>query len=258
MSSSTRTTALQSSLKTDSISESEEKNSDEKSTASTALNDYSSETSAMFGNLRIPAALFAGASAGAVYAMPVTVGDTVLRGFVKRLYTILMMYTLSCQIVTIVVGTAVMAGIAGKEQSGTTTTTTLAPSLHAWIERHYPAEWTTVNFHFLAGIVSFSVASGLRAWLTIVCPVLGLVTLGIISSGTLLSLAFVQDIERQSGSSRSLWRMPMDQFKLLWQFCCKRNLLYTLAALVYLTTMVYAIVKIPHLYHYLSTSATAI
>ena len=33
------------------------------------LKDYGSEMSALFGNIRIPAALFAGASAGAAFAM---------------------------------------------------------------------------------------------------------------------------------------------------------------------------------------------
>ena len=37
----------------------------------TELKDYKSEASSLFGNIRVPAALFAGASAGAAFAMPV-------------------------------------------------------------------------------------------------------------------------------------------------------------------------------------------
>ena len=73
------------------------------SDAASVRKDYSSEAAGLFGNVRIPAALFAGAAAGAAFALPLGVSEGLKVGLVKRLYALLMMGSLSSEIVAVVV-----------------------------------------------------------------------------------------------------------------------------------------------------------
>lgn len=228
-------------------------------TTTTTGKDFVHEASGLFGNIRIPAALFAGASAGAAYAMPVTaVADSLLLGFAKRLYGVLMIHALASQIVTIVVGTMAMANMAGRNHGVPQFT-----NLSAWIRHYYYAEWTTVKFQFITGILAFSTASGVRAWVTMGCPVMATVSVGGIVSATLLSMAFGAELERKihGNGGMSFWKMPLEQVRVLYNYTIREggNPLFLAGLVCYLATLVYAAVKIPHLYHYLAaaTAATA-
>jgi len=76
------------------------------------LKSYASEASNLFGNLRVPASLFAGASVGAAFAMPIDGPEGLKIGLVKRLYALLMISSLACQVVVVVVTTCTMGALA--------------------------------------------------------------------------------------------------------------------------------------------------
>jgi len=50
-----------------------------------------------------------------------------------------------------------------------------------------------VRWHFLSGVLFFLIGIGLRAWISIACPVVAKVALGIILSSATLCVAFVQE-----------------------------------------------------------------
>ena len=105
-------------------------------------------------------------------------------GVVKRVYAILMIGSLSSQIVTVVTATLAMGSLAVVEPEMTSGVSDL-------LRRGYDLEWTTARLNFLSGLIMFAVASGLRARVSIACPVFARAALGIIVSATLLCLAFV-------------------------------------------------------------------
>jgi hypothetical protein len=53
-----------------------------RSGATGELKDYSGAAGGLFGTYRIPASLFAGASAGAAFAMPIVLGEAATLGYV--------------------------------------------------------------------------------------------------------------------------------------------------------------------------------
>eukprot|EP00571_Detonula_confervacea_P009945 CAMPEP_0172302274 /NCGR_PEP_ID=MMETSP1058-20130122/4002_1 /TAXON_ID=83371 /ORGANISM="Detonula confervacea, Strain CCMP 353" /LENGTH=184 /DNA_ID=CAMNT_0013012697 /DNA_START=35 /DNA_END=586 /DNA_ORIENTATION=- len=98
------------------------------------LKSYASEASGLFGILRVPAALFAGASAGAAFAMPIASTEGLKIGMVKRLYALLMISSLASQIVVVFVSTLTMGamtlGFAHKTKS-----------VGDLLDREYSLEW---------------------------------------------------------------------------------------------------------------------
>ena len=53
-----------------------------RSGATGELKDYAGAAGGLFGTYRIPASLFAGASAGAAFAMPIVLGEAATLGYV--------------------------------------------------------------------------------------------------------------------------------------------------------------------------------
>jgi hypothetical protein len=209
--------------------------------------DYTGVAATMFGNIRVPAGLFAGASAGAAFAMPLVAGEGLKVGLVKRLYSLLMIGAFSSQIVAVIVSTLTVAALNSRTSNATT-------SVKALISQEYDLEWVSVRLHFLTGGLFFLMGVGFRAWISIGCPVVGKAALGLIVSATLLSLAFFQELDSSGeGVLEGVWSLPIRYVQLLVQrITQKKRPLFALALTVVTVTSLYIASNIPHLVHHLS------
>ena len=219
------------------------------------LQDHSGAASTLFGNLRIPAALFAGASAGAAFALPIAdaANESVRLGMVKRLYALCMMGALSSQVIAIVVATVTMGSMVTSTEKQQPKT---ARSVAEYIRQYYDLEWVTARFHFLGGLLLFIFASGLRAWISIACPVVAKAALGIILSSTLLAMAFIDAVERTQFSTRGLVGLPLRYVQLLGQKIKRmEGPWFLVAAASAVVTMVYLGLNVAHVYKYLTISS---
>jgi hypothetical protein len=210
--------------------------------------DYTGAAAALFGNIRIPAALFAGASVGSAFAMPLAAGSEGLKlGLVKRLYALLMLAAVSSQVVAVVVSTLAVAALNTRGVSATI-------NVKALIEQDYNLEWIAARWHLLSGVLFFLVGIGFRAWVTIGCPVIAKAALGMITSATLLCMAFIQDSElSEGGLLGGMWSLPVRYVKLLVQrFQRKGSSLFAIALAVATVTSLYTVCKVPHIVNWLS------
>jgi len=231
-----------------SASSSDGKNDEEESTSdapktTSEQHDYSTSASGLFGNIRVPAALFAGAAAAAAFALPIEHGEGVRVGLIKRFYALLMMGALSSQTVAVVVSTLAMGAIT------TQTTTRLAPSLHLYMRQYFDFEWISARLHFLAGVLMFSTAVGLRAWITISCPVFSKAALGTILSATFLCFSFWQQLEAGSFMDGA-WRLPIRYFAALWKKS-QTSGLFAVSLITTIATVFYVLLNFSHVYQYL-------
>ena len=211
------------------------------------LKDYGSEMSALFGNIRIPAALFAGASAGSAFAMPLAPADGLKLGIVKRIYALLMMSALSCQLLAIIVATLSMGTIAVSAERRK------AACLADYIEEHFDLSWITARWNFLAGIFSFVVGIGIRAWMVVTCPIFGKAALGIIASSTILAVGFVEDNERKrrsNGVSKGLLGLTIRYVISMLKKAAK-DPLFAFGCFLSLVTWGYVVYNLPHVWQYL-------
>lgn len=220
---------------------------DNAETSPQKLKDYRNEASNLFGNVRIPAALFAGASAGAAFAMPIVGADNLRLGLVKRVYALLMMAALSSEILAVVISTLATSNIASRQDS----TNMLTTNVSELLKNYYNLEWIATRYHFLNGVLMFIIGIGIRAWVTISCPIIAQGALGIIVSSTLLCLAFIQELQPVDILDGCL-RLPIKYIQLLWNRA-KQRPIFALALLMSIITNVYIISKIPHVVHYLGS-----
>ena len=205
--------------------------------------DHSGQVSSLFGNLRIPAALFAGASAGSAFAMPLTATDGLNFGITKRLYALLMVGSLSAQIIVIVVSTMAMGALSTRPQQLTRSTQDL-------LDSSYNFEWITTKLHFLMGILLFVTASGLRAWVSISCSVFAKAAVGLIASSTIFCLAVIDERERENNSS--LLKIPFKFFRLMIGRIKRVEPLFAVSFVLGAGTFLFILAKAPHIYHYLA------
>ena len=212
--------------------------------AASVRKDYSSEAAGLFGNVRIPAALFAGAAAGAAFALPLGVSEGSKVGLVKRLYALLMMGSLSSEIVAVVVSTLTLGALSTQDAPRSAT------SLRGYLGDYYDLEWISAKLHFLGGVLLFSVATGLRAWITIGCPIIARAALGIILSSTLLWLSFWRQLEDDSFLD-GVTKLPVRYVGALWQRSKRSGMFAASLALTIVTTF-YIFGNILHLYQYFS------
>lgn len=207
--------------------------------AEAELKDYSGEVSSLFNNIRVPAALFAGASAGAAFAMPIAAGEGLRIGMIKRIYAMFMISALSSQIIAIIVSTlALMTLTMGKSP--------LTSSVNELMQSKFEFDWITAQFNLLSGMLLFVIGSGLRAWISIGCPVVAKACLGIIVSGTLVCLGQIDAITREV-QGKGLWNLPVTFGRLtLSRF--QSSPLFFVAGAASVATVLYIGKSIPHLY----------
>ena len=232
------------------------------SDSSDGVKDFSGETSALFGNIRIPAALFAGASAGAAFSMPIShaASEGLKVGLVKRIYSFLMIGALASEILAVVISTLAVASLAMKPSSPSSTiqTSTLSAFINS---NNYALAWVSARFHFLGGVLAFVSGLGLRAWVTIACPIFARAALGMICSATMLCLAFMQEMGSSSfdggnGSSGNnlmgnIMTLPLKYLQLFFDKS-KSSPIFAVAFLLYTLTFGYIGLKIPHILEYLA------
>lgn len=219
----------------------------ESSTNAGSLKDYSGEAAAQFGNLRIPASLFAGASAGASFAMPLVAGEGLKKGMAKRMYTLLMLSSLCSQIITIVVSTISMAGIATSPTEGRET-----HSLSDFFDKSYELEWMTVRSSFMSGLIMFSIGSGLRSWISISCNGIAKVAVGLIATSTCLCIGFIHGSFHKDEKSGSMLNIPFRFVRLILKKS-RHNLFFALATVLGLYTTIHFGIELPRLVDHLST-----
>jgi len=244
---------------------------------------HAAEAASLFSNVRIPAVLFAGASAGAAFALPIVVGEDTLKvGLVKRLYALLMIGALSSQLVVIVVATLALEAIAhGRhekqvQQDEELVSTSVAvprrrssPSLSDFVAAHYELEWIATRVHFFAGVLAFALGSGIRAWIFVACPVVAKACLFLILSATTLAVAFLQEndglistsssgVVTSNNSNKYLnignWlgiRTVCRYWRLLWGRAI-RNPWFAAALVFSALTHCYILGNVRHVYVYLS------
>ena len=211
------------------------------------LKDCRGEASALFGNIRIPAALFAGASAGAAFAMPIAMqSEGVKVGLVKRLYALLMMAALSSEIIAVVVSTVTVASLSARESPKTKTVSEL-------LEQCYEFEWIASRLHFLVGVLYFVLGIGFRAWITISCPVIAKAALGTILSATMLCVAVAMELESTQALVGNLFTLPW-RFSKLFVIRARSKPLFTSALALSATTGAYIFFQIPHIVKYMFAS----
>ncbi len=218
--------------------------------------DYGGDVASLFGNFRIPASLFAGASAGAAFAMPIGAAEEGLRiGFVKRYYALLMIGSLSSQLITIIVSTAAMVTISSCGNSRPKTS-----SVGELLNQNFELEWTAARLFFNAGLMMFAAGAGLRSWISIGCPVFANAALGFILSSTILCIAFMREMERAlmvddegNHTSSNLFTICLRFVSLLVKHS-RQQPLFALSALIASITGGYIILKTPHIIHYLTAT----
>lgn len=216
--------------------------------------EFKGDVSSLFGNVRIPAALFAGASAGAAFAMPLVHGEGLKVGLVKRVYSLLMMFSLSSEILAVIIATLAMSTLATHPCPKTSSVAEL-------IEQSYAFEWVAARWHFLSGLVTFILGIGLRAWISISCPLIAKSALSIILSSAFMCLAFIQETQDRvkaddgQGTEARLLDgvvgLPLQYLKLLGKKSLKSPL-FALAFAGFITTTGYTLMITPHLVRWLS------
>jgi len=202
------------------------------------LKDCGGSVAGLFGNLRIPASLIAGASLGSAFALPLMDTDNFKIGIAKRMYALSMITTLGSMLLVTVLSTIAMNDIA-------ICPTRLSESVGDYIDQNYYLEWMLVRCHFFYGSLAFVAGTAFRAMIEIGCDVFSNGVVGILSSLSLISLSYMMEKTRGQAAG-----VPV--YKVLGRFLkeigakAKVNPVFGIGALVWVTTVAYLIVKIPH------------
>lgn len=222
-------------------------------------NDYSADASSLFVNIRVPASLFAGASAAAAFALPMKAHEGVTLGLVKRLYSTLMIASLCSQIITLVVSTTTITLIAVNHERNTNVCTLDERnkevfSLGQFLNQSYELEWTTMRLFFSSGLLLFSIAAGLRAWVTFACPVVARAMLGFVISAIIYSLGFIQRVESKIGAQSDLHKniihLPFRFFAIIVRNTFQAPS-FAVATIIALLSLTYVLINIPMIVRHL-------
>ena len=205
--------------------------------------DHGGAVAGMFGNLRIPASLIAGASLGSAFALPFLDSDTATIGFSKRIYVFSMMTTLGSMLLVLILSTIVINDVSVRPSR-------LAKSVGDYIDEHYALEWMMVRSHFFYGAFAFIVGSTFRAYVSIECPILGKAIVGILSSISLISMSYI--IDRIRVQSEQPFRQTFRRFLKEIAKNMKTRPCFGIGVLIWLISVSYLLVKIPHMYWYLA------
>lgn len=206
--------------------------------------DHGVKVSDIFGNLRIPASLIAGAALASAFEMPLADTDGLKLGAVKRIYSLAMLNTLSSMLLTVLVSTMCMHDI------------DMCPPRPAkyvkdYIEKHYALEWMLMKINFIWGNIIFVSASMLRGWVFLKSPIIGDGVLGIMGSLLLVSVSIlVEFTNNQTG------RTPMQQIKRNISLVLdktKTNRMFAVSILTWVATVIYLIAKVPYIYFQLTS-----
>jgi hypothetical protein len=129
---------------------------------SIAESDFSASARVLFDNMRVPAALVAGAVIPMGYAAAPQFVDG-KDGSVRRLavvaHALLTMATLATELITIVWATISVNKLTEVEYAPT-------ESVMALLQRDFEMAWTGCNVHFLAGLFTLAMLTGVRSFIS--------------------------------------------------------------------------------------------
>ena len=208
--------------------------------------DHGGVVSGIFGNLRIPASLLAGASLGQAFALPFADMDGLTLGMVKRVYILCMLGSFSSMLLTVLVSTTVMTDI-------TLSNPRLAKSPADYINRYYALDYMLTKINFFAGSGVFAIGSMLRGWVFLNLATVGQGVLGIMGSFTLMTASIVLEYNRRQ-SGKSLFGQLKDTF-LLMKNKTRTNKLFAIGAIAWCATMIWLLAKVPHIAEHLIETA---
>ncbi|CAJ1951180.1 unnamed protein product [Cylindrotheca closterium] len=207
---------------------------DEEEPASEA--DHGGVVSGLFGNLRIPASLLAGASLGQAFALPFADMDGVLLGMMKRVYVLCMLGSFSSMLLTVLVSTTVMTDI-------TLSNPRMAKSPSDYINRYYALDFMLTKINFFLGSAGFAIGSMLRGWAFLKVSQMGNGVLGIMGSFTIMTASIVLEYSRrQTGKS---WVGQLKDTLQLMRNKTKANRLFGVGFVIWAASLVYLISRIP-------------
>lgn len=208
------------------------------------LQDFGGSVTGLFGNLRIPASLLAGASLGSAFALPIMDSDAARIGMAKRLYAFSMVTTLGSMLLVVIISTIVMNDITLRPKR-------LSKTCAEYIDENYGCEWMIVRSHFFYGSFAFLGASAFRAYISIACPVIGKGVIGILASLGLMSMSYLIEstLGRRPGAEKNRERFA--RFLKTIAKKARSNIWFGAGTITWIWAVTYLIYKLPHMYTYL-------
>eukprot|EP00980_Cylindrotheca_fusiformis_P000789 scaffold192_cov114-Cylindrotheca_fusiformis.AAC.1 len=208
------------------------------------MTDYGPKVADIFGNLRIPASLLAGAALGSAFELPLGDKDGLKLGTVKRLYALAMMGTMSSMLLVVLVSTMTMHDIVMCAPRK-------AKYVKDYIEQYYALEWMLCKTNFMWGNIIFVLASMLRGWIFLQSTVIAEAVLGVMGSLMLVSIAILLEFTKKQTGKDALQQVKRNILLILEK--SKTNRLFGFSMAFWTATLVYMVAKAPYVYFQLKS-----
>ena len=154
--------------------------------APTGVKQFDGAASAVFNNLRIPAALVAGAAFGGAFGLQLNSADAFALALAKRAYVVIAVMALASELLVVVTATCALDAMNRADSL------VPAETLSCWFERNgLELENLVCTVHFFFGVLGLTAMVGLRAWITISCARIAKGTLGLIASVVLIMISML-------------------------------------------------------------------
>ena len=154
--------------------------------AQTGVKQFDGAASAVFNNLRIPAALVAGAAFGGAFGLQLNSADAFALALAKRAYVVIAVMALASELLVVVTATCALDAMNRADSL------VPAETLSCWFERNgLELENLVCTVHFFFGLLGLTAMVGLRAWITISCARIAKGTLGLIASVVLIMISML-------------------------------------------------------------------
>ena len=154
--------------------------------APTGVKQFDGAASAVFNNLRTPAALVAGAAFGGAFGLQLNSADAFALALAKRAYVVIAVMALASELLVVVTATCALDAMNRADSL------VPAETLSCWFERNgLELENLVCTVHFFFGLLGLTAMVGLRAWITISCARIAKGTLGLIASVVLIMISML-------------------------------------------------------------------
>ena len=154
--------------------------------APTGVKQFDGAASAVFNNLRTPAALVAGAAFGGAFGLQLNSADAFALALAKRAYVVIAVMALASELLVVVTATCALDAMNRADSL------VPAETLSCWFERNgLELENLVCTVHFFFGVLGLTAMVGLRAWITISCARIAKGTLGLIASVVLIMISML-------------------------------------------------------------------
>ena len=154
--------------------------------APTGVKQFDGAASAVFNNLRTPAALVAGAAFGGAFGLQLNSADAFALALAKRAYVVIAVMALASELLVVVTATCALDAMNRADSL------VPAETLSCWFEQNgLELENLVCTVHFFFGLLGLTAMVGLRAWVTISCARIAKGTLGLIASVVLIMISML-------------------------------------------------------------------